>query len=129
MSDLNNVTLTGRLTADAVKSEINGKTKVDFTICVNSYFSKTDYANFFYLTYWNEAAERILPYLKKGQCVNITAALKQDRWEKNGEKHQKISIVLKDVQLQSSGIKGFTSDEKDLIDITNVDFDCGLPED
>lgn len=125
MSDLNVVALTGRLTADAIKSTVNGKTKVDFSICVNSYFSKQDYPNFFYLTYWNEPAERIFPYLKKGQCVNILAALKQDRWEKDNEKHQRLSIVLKDLQLQSAGGNGGGNIE-DYIPFEPIN--CGLPE-
>lgn len=123
MSDLNSVNLTGRLTADATKNEVNGKTKVDFCLCVNSYFNKSDYANYFYMSYWGELAEGIFPYLKKGQCVNVEAKLKQDRWEKDNQKFQKISFVVNNVQLQNTGKSSNT--EKN---IPFEPFTCDLPE-
>ena len=43
--------------------------------------------------------ENLKPYLVKGQKIAVDGYLKQDRWEKDGQKFSKIQIVANSVQL------------------------------
>ena len=44
-------------------------------------------------------AENLKPYLTKGKQIAIDGYLKQDRWEKDGQKMSKVTIVANNVQL------------------------------
>lgn len=86
MSDLNSLQLSGRIVRDAEISETSGGTKVlRFSIAVNR--SKkdengnyVDAENFFPLALFGEYAEKMQPYLKKGQKLIVEGFLIQNRW-------------------------------------------------
>lgn len=44
-------------------------------------------------------AENLKPYLTKGKMILIAGHLKQDRWEKDGQKFSRIKIEVEEVQL------------------------------
>lgn len=58
-----------------------------------------DEVNYFDLTIWGKTAENLKPYLTKGKQVAVEGHLKQDRWEKDGQKFSKVSIVADNIQL------------------------------
>lgn len=60
---------------------------------------KVDETYYFDVTLWGKIAETLKPYLTKGKQIAVTGRLKQDRWEKDGVKNSKVSIVAQDVQL------------------------------
>lgn len=101
MSNLNRFILYGHLGKDAVKTTVgaNNITKVDLLICNNIYRNKADYVNFFNVSLWGKRAETLLPYLTKGMPVTLEARLVQHRWEKDGQKFQKLEIEVSDIQL------------------------------
>lgn len=112
MTDLNSVAEIGRLTRDIEVSYLsNGTACGKFTLAVNE--SKkdnsgkwSDVANFFDVTLWGKPAENLKTFLLKGKQVAVKGHLKQDRWEKDGQKFSKVYIVADAVQLcggQSSG--------------------------
>ena len=109
MTDLNHVVLIGRLTKDLGTDErsfgyvSNGQARANVSIAVNR--SKktgdqwTDEVNYFDVTIWGKTAENLKPYLLKGKQIAIDGYLKQDRWEKDGQKMSKVTIVANNVQL------------------------------
>ena len=109
MTDLNHVVLIGRLTKDLGTDErsfgyvANGQARANVSIAVNR--SKktgdqwTDEVNYFDVTIWGKTAENLKPYLLKGKQIAVDGYLKQDRWEKDGQKMSKVSIVANNVQL------------------------------
>lgn len=104
MNDLNHVVLIGRLTRDAeIRYTQGGMAITGFSIAVNRRIKKGDQwqdeANFFDCTLFGKSAESMTKYLTKGQQIAVDGELKQDRWEKNGEKHTRIQIVCNSVQL------------------------------
>lgn len=108
MTDLNKVCVLGRLTRDAeLKRLDNGSAKLDFSICFNTSSKKgnewIDEANFTDLTVWGKQAEAIAKFMTKGKQVAIEGHLKQERWEKDGQKQSKLKIVLENIQLLGSG--------------------------
>lgn len=109
MTDLNHVVLIGRLTRDLGTDERsfaytpNGTARANVSIAVNRSAKHgdqwVDEANFFDVTIWGKTAENLKPYLTKGKQIAIDGYLKQDRWEKDGQKFSKVTIQANNVQL------------------------------
>ena len=109
MTDLNHVVLIGRLTRDLGDDERsfgyvgNGQARANVSIAVNrskkSGDEWIDETSFFDITIWGKTAENLKPYLNKGKQICVDGYLKQDRWEKDGQKMSRITIVADNVQL------------------------------
>lgn len=109
MTDLNHVVVIGRLTRDLGADERafaytpNGTARANISIAVNRSVRRgeqwEDEANFFDVTIWGKTAENLRPYLTKGKQIAIDGYLKQDRWEKDGQKFSKVTIQANNVQL------------------------------
>ena len=108
MSDINRVTIIGRLTRDAeLKSIANGQSVCKFSIAVNRRAKRGDQwedeANFFDIVLWGRQGESLIQYLLKGKMVAIDGELKQDRWQQEGQNRSKVEVVANYVQLLNSG--------------------------
>lgn len=109
MTDLNHLVLIGRLTQDLGADERsfgyvgNGQARANVSIAVNSSKKQgdqwVDEVNYFNITIWGKTAENLKPYLTKGKQICVEGHLKQDRWEKDGQKQSRINIVADNVQL------------------------------
>ena len=124
MTDLNHVVLIGRLTQDLGSDERsfgyvgNGQARANVSIAVNRSKKSGDQwieeVNYFNITIWGKTAENLKPYLTKGKQICVEGHLKQDRWEKDGQKQSRVTIVADQVQVlggkgdssQSSGSAG-----------------------
>jgi single-strand DNA-binding protein len=107
MSDLNVVTLVGRVTKDAeLRVTPGGMNILNFCIATNRAKKVDDKweddPNFFWLNLFGERAKKMGAYLLKGQAVSIIGELKQDRWESGGAKHSKMSLIIDKLQLIGS---------------------------
>lgn len=119
MTDLNHVVLIGRLTQDLGTDERsfgyvgNGQARANVSIAVNRSKKNGDQwveeVNFFNVTIWGKTAENLKPYLTKGKQICVEGHLKQDRWEKDGQKQSRISIVADSVQLLGGRNEGLSS--------------------
>ena len=115
MTDLNHVFLIGRLTRDLGSNEKdfgyvgNGQARANVSIAVNRSRKNgeqwIDEANFFDVTIWGKTAENLKPYLQKGKQIAVDGYLKQDRWEKDGQKQSRLNVVAESVQLLGGGNK------------------------
>ena len=107
MTDINNVTIIGNMTRDLDENSFaytsGGTARANISLAVNRSVKKgdswQDEASYFDVTIWGKTAENLKPYLVKGQKIAVQGYLKQDRWEKDGEKRSRISIVAETVQL------------------------------
>lgn len=103
--ELNDVKLFGRIVRDAeLKVMPSGMKIATFSIATNRTHKneKGEFVrvgNFFPLSVYNQYAENLLPYLVKGQKVIVDGYLKQDKWEKDGEKRTALSIGVKNIQI------------------------------
>lgn len=107
MSDLNKVILQGRLTRSAELKRLNNAEHTplcEFSIAVNRN-RKDDSGNwiseasYFDCQLWGRYGETMSSKLFKGERVTIVGRLQQDRWEKDGEKHNRISIVVDELNM------------------------------
>ena len=102
MTNINSVVLVGRITKDVGSDERsfsyvgNGTAKAVVNIAVNRGVKKgdkwEDEASFFDVVIWGKLAENLKPRLTKGTQITVSGYLKQDRWEKDGQKQSKIYI-------------------------------------
>lgn len=110
MNSLNKVLVIGNLTRDLGADErsftytAGGTACAKVSIAVNRSRKGADgnwidEVSFFDVTIWGKTAENLKQYLVKGKQIAVVGHLKQDRWEKDGQKFSKVSIVAEEVQL------------------------------
>lgn len=108
MTDLNHVAVIGRITRDLDEKAFaylpNGTARANVGIAVNRSRKGADgqwadETSFFDVTIWGKTAENLKQYLVKGQQIAVDGFLKQDRWEKDGQKFSRVAIVANSVQL------------------------------
>lgn len=125
MTDINTLTIIGRLTSNCDLAYTTGGTaRLNLSIAVNrsqkSGGEWSDKASFFDVTVWGKTAENISPYLSKGKQIAVQGYLDQQRWEKDGQRFSKVCIIAEQVQLlggKDTGVKqqaqGYTDAESD----------------
>ena len=105
MTDINSVTVIGRITKDAEMKRIETDMPLGFfTIATNrskkdSGGNFTNEASFFDVNIYGRYAETIIGRLKKGVQVCITGSLKQERWsDYSGQNRSRVMIIAESVQ-------------------------------
>lgn len=108
--DINSTNIIGRLTKDA---ELNysgaGAAIVNFSIAVDHMKKKDGTADtsFFNCKVFGKLGETLHKYMLKGKQVAIRGYLKQERWEKDGQKQSRVCINCEEIELlggmQSNG--------------------------
>ena len=104
MAMINSVVLVGHLTRDAeIKHFNNGNAIVKFSIAQNRRKKQgdawVDEAMFFDVSMGGKGAEAVHKYLTKGKQVAVQGELRQDRWEKDGQKQSKVYVSCFELQL------------------------------
>ena len=108
MASYNRVVLVGNLTRDVEPPRFTASSLaiVEISLAVNERFKRNEQwveeVHFFNVTLFGRTAEVAAEYLSKGSSVLIEGRLKHDRWEKDGEKKSKISIVGEKLQMLGS---------------------------
>ena len=103
-NDYNKVMLIGRLTRDAdLKYTTTGTAIAAVSLASNRSVKKQDNweteVSYFDGNIYGRMAENLKPYLTKGKMILIAGHLKQDCWEKYGQKFSRIKIEVEEVQL------------------------------
>lgn len=103
-NDYNKITLIGRLTRDIdLKYTTTGTAIASVSLASNRSVKKQDNweteVSYFDANIYGRMAENLKPYLIKGKMILISGRLKQDRWEKDGQKFSRIKIEVEEVQL------------------------------
>jgi single-strand DNA-binding protein len=108
-TDMNRVTLIGRLTRDAeLKYTANGMAVCKFSIAVNRKKKEgeswVDEASFFDVVLWGRQGEALNQYLQKGKQIGVDGELRQERWEQqDGQKRSRIEVAANNIQLLGGG--------------------------
>jgi single-strand DNA-binding protein len=107
MSDLNRVTLIGRLARDGELKYTNGGTAVlNFSIAVGKSIPPKDggtewktQTSFFDAVLFGQTAERKKGMMTKGRQVAIDGELQQDKWEHEGTMHYRVKVICSSIQI------------------------------
>ena len=94
--------ITGNITRDPeLRTTPSGSQVCSFSVAVNRNYkdssgeSKED-VSFIDCSAWGKAAEIIRQYAKKGTGILVSGRLDQRSWEKDGQKHSRVEIVVED---------------------------------
>lgn len=107
MADINRITLIGRLTKDAeVTYTPGGMAIASISLAINRSTKGSDgqwydEANYFDVKVFGKQADNLKAYLTKGKQIGVDGYLKQERWEKDGQKKSRVIINANDIQLLS----------------------------
>jgi single-strand DNA-binding protein len=110
-SDLNKLTLIGRLARDAEYRMNEGRQVAFFTLVNNHTYTsrdgqKRDEVNYFDCEVWGKMADVIKQYTSKGKQIAIEGRLRYSSWETPEGKRNKIKIVVESFQLLGGGAGG-----------------------
>jgi single-strand DNA-binding protein len=126
VSDINNLTMTGRLTRDPeLRFTQSGLAICTFQLACNGY--KKDDTCFTRCTAFGKKAESLQKHFFKGSRIGITGRLKLDQWEdkKTGQKREAHAIEVTDWAFIESNAKGSESGTQD--DYSGDDWDAPVP--
>ena len=79
----------------------NGKTIGQFNVAVNSGWGENKKTAWVTCKMFNERADKLAQYIKKGMLVTVSGELSVDEWEKDGVKNKRVCCIVNDVQLPS----------------------------
>ena len=102
---INVVALAGNAVGDpTVRSTNSGKKVASFRLAVNNPLSEKEVL-FIDVDTWEKQAEFVEKYVKKGSLISVVGRLKQDTWEKDGQKRSSISVITERLNFVNSGKK------------------------
>ena len=134
---INNVTLMGRMTADAeLRATTSGTSVAQFTIAVDRDYvksgeeRKTDFIN---IVVWGRTADFVTSYFHKGDMIAIVGSIQVRNYtDKNGNKRYVTEVVAEKVSFcggkkESSNTSHGTLNINPYDDIEEIDNDDSLP--
>lgn len=108
MSDINKVFLTGNLTRfPELRATAGGTQILSFSLAFNTSVRNKqtgeweDRGNFIDCTIFGKRAEALSHYLTKGQKVAVTGELRYSTWDKDGQRHSKLDMIVADIVFMS----------------------------
>jgi single-strand DNA-binding protein len=134
MANFNKVVLVGNLTAQPeVRFIPSGTAVCDAVLAVNERYKQADGSykenvNFFDVTLWGRTAEIAGEFLSKGSPILIEGRLKQERWEKDGQKYSRVRVVCETMQMLGKTNKPATPIGKTSISTAEVDGNMEMTE-
>lgn len=108
MSDINNVFLTGRLTRDPeLRVTAGGTQLLSFTLAFNTSVRNRqtgeweERGNFIDCTMFGKRADALSRFLAKGQKVAIAGKLRYATWDKDGQRHSKLDLIVDEIDFMA----------------------------
>lgn len=104
MADLNNWSITGRLTADAeYKTLASGKNLLVMNVAVNTGFSEYAKTTFVKVQQWGDRGGKIVDYLRKGTLIACSGELSTNEWStREGEKRVDLQLTINSLQFYNT---------------------------
>lgn len=108
---LNAVCIAGHLTRDPESRAAGSTTVSAFGVALNRSFKKADgtkgeEVSFVDVEAWGKTGELVMQYLKRSSPVIVEGRLKQDSWEKDGQKRSKLFVIADRVHFLPAAAKG-----------------------
>ena len=108
MSAINSVTLVGNIGNDLEIQTVGqaGSQKLEIRLAVRKYnkLDPEDKTDWFTAVAWNKVAERMVKFdLQKGSKILLQGSLVKDTWEQDGQKREKVYVLVNDFEPMSKG--------------------------
>lgn len=96
---MNKTIVTGRWTKDIdCKALESGKFLSKCSLAVDDGYGDKKQTYFFDVEMWGKTAENVANHSGKGRKVLIEGRIKQDLWEKDGQKYSAVRIIAENVE-------------------------------
>ena len=103
--DINSVSIIGRMTRDMDYAFTSTGVAIGkISLAVNH--MKKDEVSFLDVKVFGKLADNLKPYLLKGKQIGVTGFLKQERWEKDGQKFSRVIINADSIELLGGNSNG-----------------------
>ena len=126
----NTVTVSGNVVRDPELRFTNStKAVCEFTVAWNQMArdGQEKKAHFFDCVAWEKMAESVSENARRGQRVTVTGRLNFDSWEKDGQKRNKVNIVVEDVgmslKFKDSGVSDAVASTAAAVETVQAAFD------
>lgn len=110
--NLNKVILAGRMVADAeIKQTASGRVATTFRIAVNrrTLNGENPEVDFFNVTAWQNTAEFIAKYFRKGSAICVCGRIQNRSWtDQNGQKRYATDIIAEEANFVENKTTGDT---------------------
>lgn len=129
---MNNVTLTGRTTADIETRYTQGENPlafVAFTLAIPRKRSKNKESDFIRCQAWGKTAELLGKYVTKGDKIGIEGWIRTGSYEKNGQKIFTTDVVAESVEFMEPKPKESVKGEQQSIPEAKVPEGFAMLED
>jgi len=109
MRGFNKVVLMGNLTRDPeLRTTPNGHNVASFSLAVNRTWrnangEQQEAVDYVDCNIWGKPAEIINQYMRKGSGILVSGRLQQRSWEQEGQKRNKIEVVVEDFNFVGGG--------------------------
>lgn len=134
-ADINQVMLTGRLVRDVEIKAIGQAQLVTGSIAVNRTIKSDDgwkdIPNFIEFKNWIKSDKQVEFYrnnFKKGTKVVLNGELLQEQWEKDGQKHSKLTVNVNKIEFMGKN-QNAMSNTSDSEKVPQYNGNLGFPED
>lgn len=98
--DINQITLTGRLTSAAeLRFTQSGKAVVNFNLACNRRKNAGQECDFIPVVAWEKLAEIVNEYCIKGSLVAVVGRLQTRKYEKDGQSRSAFEVLANEVKL------------------------------
>lgn len=120
MADINCFAFTGRLTKDAsIRTLASGKKVLTADVAVNTGFGEYRKTLYIKVQQWGDRAEKLIPYLKKGQFIGGTGEVSRNEWGDEGNKKVDFIVDVLSIQLLGSKPQNSSSFDSSLHETEN----------
>jgi len=119
MASFNRVILIGNLVREI---EVRHTTNTKMAVCQNAIAVNerrknaagewVDETSFIDVTFFGRTAELVSQYLTKGSPIFVEGKLKQDTWEKDGQKRSKLYVIVEKMQFLGGKSDGAKSESQ-----------------
>lgn len=116
---MNKVFLVGNLTADPIaKQTSTGKTLVNFSVACNDNIQGKDHTNFFNCVAWNQQANYLASYVKKGDTVAIDGRLNKRSYVNKEGRNINVTEIIVD-SLKTIVKRSKQADQEEMVSVND----------
>lgn len=121
MKSLNRFTCIGNIGTLGELKFVGENKVVEFSVALNRKDKNGETTEWVSCVAWNRLAENVNAYLGKGDGVYVEGELRTRSWEKDGQKHYKTEILVRDLSFLSKSSKGerHADEHKDALSVAN----------
>ena len=110
MKSLNRFTCIGNIGTLGELKSVGENKVVEFSVALNRKDKNGETTEWVSCVAWNRLAENVNAYLGKGDGVYVEGELRTRSWEKDGQKHYKTEILVRDLSFLSKSSKSERTD-------------------